>query len=167
MNSQTDVGAENPFWNFSLQFYRQPGVADLCLSLQDRHAIDVNLMLYMLWLATRGGSVSQSEVAAIAEHIKHWHESVVVPLRTVRRSIAKSTPLSARTEFRNRVKALELQAERIEQDDLFSLSGAPTVTKPKIAAARENLRSYAAHLGCEFDEEIEKLVEIFAELENS
>ncbi|HRF08268.1 MAG TPA: TIGR02444 family protein [Xanthobacteraceae bacterium] len=167
MTSETETRETNPFWDFSLQFYRQPGVADLCLALQDRHGIDVNLMLYMLWLATRGTSISQSEVAAIAQQIKHWHENVVVPLRSVRRSIAKSTVTGSKAEFRNRVKALELEAERIEQDDLFALASAETASKSMDAAARHNLRSYAAHLGRAFDDEIEKLAELLKKLENS
>jgi len=42
---------ESPFWRFSLRFYSRPGVAAACLALQDEAGADVNLMLFLLFLA--------------------------------------------------------------------------------------------------------------------
>ena len=36
------------FWDFSVGTYRRPGVADACLSLQDRYGLDVNVLLLLL-----------------------------------------------------------------------------------------------------------------------
>lgn len=44
----------NPFWNFSLDHYKQEGVQAACLHLQDSFGADVNLVLYCLWLARQG-----------------------------------------------------------------------------------------------------------------
>ena len=39
-----DAPAEiTPFWRFSLYFYRQAGVSDACIALQDDCGVDVNL----------------------------------------------------------------------------------------------------------------------------
>jgi uncharacterized protein (TIGR02444 family) len=34
----------NPFWEFSLAFYAEPGVAPACLAMQDLEGVDVNLV---------------------------------------------------------------------------------------------------------------------------
>ena len=44
-----DPTDEPAFWRFSVQFYRQPAVAEVCLLLQDEFGIDVNLLLFVLW----------------------------------------------------------------------------------------------------------------------
>ncbi len=162
MTGEAENAPDNRFWNFSLAFYARPGVADICIALQDKHRVDVNVLLYMLWLAANGISVSPSDVVAIDRRVKTWRDNVVAPLRNIRRSIAKSGTADARTEFRTRVKKLELDAERIEQDDLFSLFPVPAAAKPDTAAAQKNLQNYAAYLGCSFDSEIEKLLAAMA-----
>ena len=53
----------SPFWRFSLAFYRLPAVADACIALQEQAGVDVNLLLFLLWQATRGRELSQTEVA--------------------------------------------------------------------------------------------------------
>lgn len=161
MASDSENASTNPFWNFSLEFYAQPGVADICISLQDKHHVDVNVMLYMLWLATVGMAVSKSDVVTIDQHIKPWRENVVVPLRHIRRSIAKPKVFDERMEFRNRVKNLELHAERLEQGDLFSLFSEQKTSKPDVITARNNLETYARYLGSKFDDDIGKLLAVF------
>ena len=42
----------NPFWEYSVQQYARPGVADTCLVLQDEHTLDVNMLLYAAWLSS-------------------------------------------------------------------------------------------------------------------
>jgi uncharacterized protein (TIGR02444 family) len=32
-------------------FYARPGIADICLVLQDRFSLEVNVLLYVLWQA--------------------------------------------------------------------------------------------------------------------
>ena len=44
--------ATTPFWRFSLKFYGQSGVSDACIALQDGCGIDVNLLLFLFWLAS-------------------------------------------------------------------------------------------------------------------
>jgi uncharacterized protein (TIGR02444 family) len=36
----------NSFKRFALELYRRAGVADACLDLQNRHDLDVNVVLY-------------------------------------------------------------------------------------------------------------------------
>src|SRR3954449_13136311 len=94
--SMTDAEAKpspqgSPFWRFSLQFYRQPGVADACIALQEESGVDVNLLLFLLWHATRRRGFTPTQVAVLEQRIGAWRETTVVPLRAVRRAL-KSPP---------------------------------------------------------------------------
>jgi uncharacterized protein (TIGR02444 family) len=146
----------SPFWRFSLQFYRQPGVAEACIVLQEEAGVDVNLLLFLLWHAAQRRQFSSSEVDWIESKICEWREATVIPLRSVRRAL-KAPPLlvtAARAEaFRTRIKAIELEAERLQQEAMYELEPAvpPGQTVAASAdAARENLVAYAASLETTF-----------------
>lgn len=142
----------SPFWRFSLGFYRMPGVAEACIRLQDEASVDVNLLFYLLWLATSERRLSSDDVEAIERRIGPWREQVVKPLRGIRRAIKAPPPViePAATEvFRTRVKNLELEAERLQQDALYALaqsgsSGSPAPSPQ--AAAHANIAAYQAIL---------------------
>lgn len=111
---------DNAFWRFSLEVYGAPGVAAECLALQDALGIDVNLLLFCAWLGSaRRTALSASEIESARSLVQPWHDQAVRPLRAVRRQLkAFSGPDSE--AFRLRVKALELEAEQMEQAMLFS-----------------------------------------------
>ena len=148
------VPAANPFWTFSLDLYRAPEVQRACIDLQDGSGVDVNVMLFLLYLASRGRRVSPAEVARIVSAIEPWKAGVVVPLRTARRNLkAPPAPIDARgaEALRQTVKTAELAAERLQQDALYSHFGPATWPKadpvaPALAAAA-NLGSYGTVLG--------------------
>src|SRR3954453_11675527 len=103
----------SPFWRFSLRFYRRSGVADACITLQERAGVDVNLLLYLLWQASQGRAFAAEEVAALEELIAPWRAATVIPLRTVRRALKEPPGLvagPAAEVFRNKIKATELEA---------------------------------------------------------
>ncbi len=100
----------NPFWQWSLVFYAQPGVAPLCLELQDTHGLDVNLVLFCCWLGEPLDSLAEAE-ALVAD----WRREVVQPLRAVRRW------LKGRDEaLRAQVATQELAAEQRQQATLYA-----------------------------------------------
>ena len=114
----------SPFWRFSLHFYRQPGVADACIALQEQSGVDVNLLMYLLWQAGQRRSFSPDEVAWLESKIGPWRESAVVPLRAVRRALKEPPslmPAGTAEAFRTRVKAVELEAERLQQQAMYEL----------------------------------------------
>jgi len=144
-------------WRFSLEFYGRPGVSDACVALQDAHAVDVNLLLCLLWLAGARRQLDAAQVAALDERIAGWRSLAVRPLRALRRSLKGSRALSdpaAIEALRTRVKALELEAERLEQDELQALARTMDV-RPGAASPRDaaiaNLAAYASVLGGELD----------------
>ena len=143
--TQTDNQA-SPFWRFSLRFYRQPGVADACIALQEQSGVDVNLLLYLLWHARDGRGFTAAEVEAVERRIAPWRESTVVPLRGVRRALKTPPALvkaPAAETFRNRIKAVELEAERLQQEAMHAIaapSGEPFASPA--AAARASIAAY-------------------------
>lgn len=110
---------DNEFWRFSLAIYGQADVAQECLALQETLGIDVNLLLFCAWLGTRAIVMSNKDIESASESVLAWHERVVEPMRGARRWI-KSLESDELGVFRERVKALELDAERIEQATLFA-----------------------------------------------
>jgi uncharacterized protein (TIGR02444 family) len=159
--ADTPSSQGSPFWRFSLRFYRQPNVADACIALQEEAGVDVNLLLFLLWHAARRRAFSPAQVEDLERRVGPWRTMTVVPLRAVRRAL--KTPASAREDgrltplwlvesgaaeaFRTRIKAVELEAERLQQEAMYQLAAAAPLgseaASPE-AAARANLTAYAA-----------------------
>ena len=112
---------DNDFWRFSLAVYGQAEVAEECLSLQQAHAIDVNLLLFCAWLGTQAVTLSAKDIEGASIAVSSWHERVIRPLRGVRQWI-KTLNREEFGSFRERVKKIELDAEQIEQSILFAHS---------------------------------------------
>jgi uncharacterized protein (TIGR02444 family) len=148
--SDSTPATGSPFWRFSLGFYRQPGVADACLVLQDRFGADVNTVLFLLWLATDKRQLRQETVQSLADKVRAWQSDVVLPLRELRRRLKSASPLveaSTAEVFRNKIKATELEAERLQQEAMFALSKTLSVT----LAARANIKAYETVTSQRFD----------------
>ncbi len=108
---------KSPFWRFSIKFYGVPGVAQACIELQDRAGVDVNLLFFLLWNATQGRALGNAEVAELDRMVGAWRDAAVVPLREVRRALKSPPPVMAADAaegFRTRIKAVELEAERLQ-----------------------------------------------------
>ena len=111
---------DNALWKFSLAVYAAPGVADECLAVQESHGVDVNVLLFCVWLAVaRKVALTPQDIDAIGAQVGVWHDSAVRPLRGVRRYM-KNVPGGDAAVLRTRVKGAELEAEQIEQAMLFA-----------------------------------------------
>jgi uncharacterized protein (TIGR02444 family) len=151
------LALEGPHWAFSLAVYRQPGVAEACLALQDRLGVDVNVLLLTLF-ATRqvGAPPSGATIAQADAFVRAWRAQVVAPLRGVRRRLKEGPPPapgSAAEALRQRVKAVELYAEQIEQAALaawFQERPAEAFSGP--GDCSEALRRVAAFYGSAGDD---------------
>jgi uncharacterized protein (TIGR02444 family) len=153
--TEAETQAGSPFWRFSLRFYRQSGVADACIALQDGCGVDVNILLFLLWLATDRRRATSDEVAAVCAKAGPWRDDVVVPLRSLRRRLKDGAPLVERNTaelFRIRIKGVELEAERLQQEALFGLTPSlATTNEPSVeAAVRANVAAYERVAGRAF-----------------
>lgn len=167
--ASTDDGGKSassgsPFWTFSLGIYRSPQVQAACLALQDDAGVDVNVLLYMLWLASVGRQAGEGEARRIVDSVEAWRRDVVVPLRMARRALKDPParfdgPHSA--TLRQQVKRMELEAERLQQEALYQLTASVAATPGADvrSAAEANVDDYARALGRTFPaEHVEAMV---------
>ena len=150
--------AASPFWTFSLHLYGRPGVPPACLILQDGSGVpvDVNIVLFSLFLAREGRDLGIEDAKRIVDLAEPWRREVVVPLRTARRAL-KEPPAAFANDLtdtlRQRVKAVELEAERLQQECLyasFPVHHLGAAVSPADAAPR-NLAAYEQIIGAHFD----------------
>ncbi|WID99805.1 TIGR02444 family protein (plasmid) [Bosea vestrisii] len=114
------MSAREDSWRFISSVYAAPGVREACLKLQQEFDADVVLLLFAGWLASEGAALSPDDAAAAAMLVRPWRQQAVLPLRTIRTEL-KTSPAMARPEvasLRDRIKASELAAERIELEML-------------------------------------------------
>ena len=142
------------FWDYSVALYGRAGVEAACLELQQRHRIDVNLVLLCLWLGERGTALDGEALARLCHAADRWQLEVVRPLRNLRRRlkarVADREPNSVAGDWtglaatiRERAIALEIDAEHLEQVHLGRVAAAlPASAKAGPALAGANLRHY-------------------------
>ena len=153
--TQPAAASETPLWRFSLHFYRQAGVAEACIALQDECGVDVNLLLFLLWLAAGRRQLSAANVKDLDAAVGDWRQLTIVPIRDVRRKLKGAATLveaNKQEAFRTKVKAIELEAERLQQEALYSRArSAPLGCEAAPAvAARANLAAYEQVLAARF-----------------
>ena len=143
-------GSGDPFWAFSLSTYRRPGVEPACVSLQDRLGLDVNLLLYLCWAGSIGHALGSDELDEAMVRARRWQSRVVRPLREARRALKGQdmVPAEQGEALRERVKALELEAERLEQAMLRACLCAAEneASKDRTEAAARAARNIALYL---------------------
>ena len=154
---------ENPasFWDFSVNTYRQPGVADACLSLQDRFGCDVNVLLYCCWFARTRGVLDESTFSAALSFSQPWADEVVRPLRAARTwmkttgRLLTEVPTHDCMALRDKIKAAELAAEHLQQNALEELTSAPLTRildlETQLTNTASNLRRYLEHCNVRLD----------------
>lgn len=147
---------DHPFWDFAIRVYMSDGVSAACLNLQERHGIDVNLMLFCLWLGHSGrGVMNGAEIDAAVSASNEWHHIVVKGLRHVRQALKDGFPdvdQDLAQALRSEVQKTEINAEHLEQLILVdavprepSRADAPEGGRARDAA--ENLQLYARAAG--------------------
>ncbi|WP_419319857.1 TIGR02444 family protein [Caulobacter sp. ErkDOM-E] len=110
-------------WDWALAAYARQDVAAACLNLQDAHGQNVP---YLLWAAWAAGEGRVADAKAAAGLMKQWDAEVGAPLRGVRRALKAPFPAvadTAREPFRETLKAVELQGERVLMESLEAMSG--------------------------------------------
>ena len=110
---------DHPFWDFSLDVYMSDGVGAACLELQDAHELDVNILLYCMWVGASGrGALSAEQMAAVTDAVKTWHHEVVRALRAVRTRMkggVGNAPQDLSESLRQRIQKAEIDCEHTEQ----------------------------------------------------
>lgn len=140
--------SDSAFWQFSLRFYERPGVPDLCLALQDRHGVDINLLFLLIFLAMHGRRVTADEIRQMDRAIEPWRVAVVHPLRALRRQLKNGvSPMatSESDELRNAIKRCELWAEQLQQMEMerqFATEMPAEAPNEVLDLAKVNINAY-------------------------
>ena len=162
----------SPFWQFSLKYYALPDVGPACIALQDEAGVDVNVLLFLFWNASLGRALDIDDVKALDAAIGIWRDTAVIPLRSVRRAL-KSGPSIAAPEvtetFRTRIKQVELEAERLQQEAMHAMAesaGYDGGLAP-VEAAKISIASYQAILQPLPRNPVETILSTFAKMTGS
>lgn len=126
-------------WDWAVEVYARPGVSAACLALQTDHRQNVLLLLAAAWAAKEGRALPLPEAIALT---RDWDGAVVSPLRAVRTEMKvprAAIPDDQREAVRERLKTVELQAERLLLTALETLAGpmdqTPTAGFAAVASA--------------------------------
>lgn len=149
------------FWDFSVNTYGRPGVADACLSLQDRFGCDVNMLLYCCWFGRTRGVLDEPAFSAALSFSQPWADEVVHPLRAARTwmkttgCVLTEVPTHHCMALREKIKAAELAAEHLQQNTLEELTPAPPTRtldlETQLTNAALNLRRYLEYCSVRLD----------------
>jgi uncharacterized protein (TIGR02444 family) len=161
------------FWDFSLALYGKPGVAPACLALQERHGVDVNALMFCVWLAESGrGPVPRAALDAAFAAVAAWHHQVVRTLRPLRQRLKFGfDPVDAELvrALRARIQKIEIDAEHVEQLTLAASAAAQAPAHPGLGAdvrgqhAAQHLAAYFARFaGTRDGEDLDRLCLILA-----
>ncbi len=145
--------SQHSFIDFSAQMFRKPGIADACLFVQERYGLNVNLVLFCVWVADcGGGSLTAEHLQEAWRRLADWHKQVIKPLRDIRRvsrNEALGIPEFLRDGFVPQVEAAEQEAERVAQYVLAEFArtlavSAQAVSAQAVSAQEVNDRAGAA-----------------------
>lgn len=110
---------DHPFWNFSIKVYAGKGVSHACINIQERHHMDVNLLLLGTWYGASGrGRLSYNQLNKVIEITSKWNKEIVCNLRSVRTRLkdrVEGFPMNQTEAIRKAVLSMEVECEHIEQ----------------------------------------------------
>lgn len=140
-------------WDFVLGYYKQQGVSDSAIMLQDSVGIDVNMILFLMWLSAQKRTLSAADVKAVGDKSIGWQHSVVVPIRAIRRLLKENAPLveqEAALAYRKKVQALEIEGEQLQLQAMGAMPLKTSDAASPEAAAQANLAAFQSAVGKTF-----------------
>jgi uncharacterized protein (TIGR02444 family) len=137
-----------------VRLYSEPGIASWCIEAQTRHAVDVPSLLFFALADSDGHGADDREMQQLLERAGEWRSLFVLPLRHLRLTLRQGRRNTAEIEFYEKIKAAELEAERLQvrrlADDFLPLEGPGglaaryletiSMPEPKAGALVERLR---------------------------
>ena len=120
-------------WDFAVAFYQQPSVEADCLAAQDTHNLDVTVLIFALYRASRHEGFDTGIASDLARTLS---ARLIEPLRAARlalKSMPQLVDQLACANLRVRVKEAELEAERLTLGALAELPVKGEVTSYEAA----------------------------------
>lgn len=148
-DSMITPNPSQPLWDFALALYAQQQVAEACLQLQDEYQANVCLMIGLHWLDARGQDLDDVQLTALKEHIQGWTQTIVEPLRSLRRALKSPFENLAQDETQTLLRTAVKQAELLAEKKLLIEIERWVVSLPhkNNVQANHNLERYLGQLG--------------------
>jgi uncharacterized protein (TIGR02444 family) len=141
-NSNVPALDPDVFWRFSISLYGESSIKELCLSLQDQHSADVNLMLLYVWLDQQNISITSPERESLEALSNEWQTHWLHPLRKQRKTLGRTAP-----EYKA-ILQQELELERREQQALIQCANAFNLTRQQqTITTYRNINMYLSKIG--------------------
>lgn len=161
MLKQTDFPA------YSIALYGREKVEESCLRLQDEYGLDVNAVLFCYWLGARHVVAGEDLWTRIDKISSQWQSRLIRPLREARRWLKSPgfEPDQEQRELRERIKADEITAERLQQRMMQEACEAAGAGAPEesAAAARRNAETLLRRCGIALDDEVNQLLAVISQ----
>jgi uncharacterized protein (TIGR02444 family) len=158
------------FWNFAVRTYRCEGIPEACLALQNERGADVNVLLFCCWVGATRGEFEIKTFDRMLEFSRAWADRVVRPLRNVRTWMKiegcpdPAMPVESCMNLRERIKKVELEAERLQENVMQSMvdtiPGVTLSVAEQARAATLNLRRYCEAEGIDWDHETQTRLDV-------
>lgn len=141
----------HPLWNFALQMYGRPEIKTACLSLQNDHSLNVNILLFCCWQNQQ--TLSKTTLQLALDTISAWHIRITQNLRNLRKQTLPQDYQRYQT-----LKLVELYAEYYELA-LLGLYFPKPFNFVDENACRNNLQLYCQLQGIPLHRQILQLLE--------
>lgn len=121
MTSTATGTAVGGFIQYCEDLYMREGMKDVCLALQDRHGLNVNILLAAVWAAGNGYAITPERRTELEAAIREIDAATVQPIRALRRRIQSDESLDAslRLELKKLLLEPEIRAEQAVEARLF------------------------------------------------
>ncbi len=146
----------HPFWDYSLDVYRRDGVSAALISFQDRHDLDVNILLLCLWAGQSGrGELDDADFAHALGVSANWNPVIVCAIRDVRVRLRQEialVPKELSDAVRKQLLDLEIECEHVEQVSLAAglrpKENHEAESTKRLEDCGLNIKSYFNRKGC-------------------
>ena len=113
-NSGKKTLSSEQFWQYSLSLY--PAIKDLCLQWQDNFGVNINLLLFLLYLDKQQQSLTEQQLQQLEDLLQHFSSEVTQSIRALRRAMPSPWLESdMQQQLRQQLLSTELAAEKLEQ----------------------------------------------------
>lgn len=131
------------FIQYCARVYSLDGMKRVCLALQDRHSLNVNLLLAAAWAARHHCRLTPDRVDELRSAMAPADRDAVQPIRALRRAISRNEALDfdLRAGLKRMLVYAEIRAEQAVEAALFeAISSWPPDSQTDL---RENVLAVA------------------------
>ena len=104
---------EATFWQFAVDLYGKSDVSQVCIELQDKLGLNVNLLLLLCWCERQKIQLDGEQIQQLNFGLDRWHQQYTKPLRQLRRQLALED--DADETVKKTIFEAEMALEKTEQ----------------------------------------------------